>query len=60
MDVWKEKLEYSKDPLFKTLRQIILAIADKYTPKYVNNLRFELHLDKSKENVIINMIQFNI
>ena len=60
MDNWKEYHEQKQDPLFKTLRKTILKIANKYTPQYVNNVKYELHLDKSKENVIINVSEFNI
>ena len=60
MDVWHENLKQNQDPLFQIVRKAILEISNKYTPEYVNNLRFELNIDKSQGNVIINMITFNI
>jgi septum formation topological specificity factor MinE len=60
MEVLKENQIRNEDPLFNILRKTILEIANKYTPGYVNNVKYELHLDKSKENVIINVSEFNI
>jgi septum formation topological specificity factor MinE len=60
MDVYLKCSKRDQDPLFNTLRKTILEIASKYTPGYVNNVKYELHLDKSKKNVIINISEFNI
>jgi len=60
MEAQKEIQIRNQDPLFYVLRKTILDIANKYTPGYVNNVKYELHLDKSKENVIINVSEFNI
>ena len=60
MELWLEHLEKHKHPSIEKLRQAALEVANQCTPKYVNNLKIELNLDKSNKNVTINMLTFNI
>ena len=60
MDVFQEHLERYQDPLIESFREVALKIAEKYTPKYVSNLKMELNLNKPKKDVIINMLTINI
>jgi len=60
MEVWKEHLEQKQDPLLDSFRKIALEVANKYKPKHIHNLKFELNLDTSKEIVIINTLAFNL
>jgi len=60
MDVFQEHLERYQDPLIESFRDIALKVAQKYTPKYVKNMKFELNLDKQKKDVIISMLTINL
>lgn len=60
MDILKEHVEQKQDILYKTLREIILDIANSYTPQNVNNVKYEIHIDKESESVIINSTSYNL
>ena len=59
MDINQNYLERDQDPLIKNFKQIALEVAERYTPKYVQNMKFELNLDKPKKSVIIDILIHN-
>jgi glyceraldehyde-3-phosphate dehydrogenase/erythrose-4-phosphate dehydrogenase len=60
MEVWLEHIERHQTPSIEKLRRAALEVAAQCTPKYVNNLKIELNLDKQKKDVIISMLTINI
>ena len=61
MDVFQEHLEHYQDPLLEETLKNILELAKKYRPNQkVNQVKLEFNVDILRENVIFNMLAFNI
>ena len=61
MDIRKEHLEHNQDHLLEETLKNILKLAKKYRPNpKVNNVKLEFNVDISRENVIFNMLAFDI
>ena len=61
MDIRKEHLERYQDPLLEETLKNVLKLAKKYRPNQkVNNVKLEFNVDISRENVIFNMLAFDI
>lgn len=60
MNIWLEHTERHQHPSIEKLRQAALEVATECTPKYVNNLKIELNLDKTKKDITITILTFNI
>ena len=59
MDIRHEHIERYQHPSIEKLRKAAVEVMENYSPKYINNLKIEINLDRSKKDVNINMLIFN-
>ena len=61
MDLRQDHLEQYKDPVLENTLKNVLKLAKKYRPNpNVHNVKLEFNVDISRENIIFNMLAFNI
>lgn len=60
MDVWKEHIEQNRHPSIQKLEEAALEYGRSCVQKYIQNIKIEINLDISNENVIINVLNYRV